>query len=885
MESATSGRSTPQHRPNNLSKETGQVSNGVVAPTPITDLNLDSMSLTDLLVKFSSDIASRAALEHERNQARDLLSGAQREYNEMKKHFKSYPAIEERKTEDRKAAQEALKAKEKLLNEQTTSQQTVAQGIASILSQLATPKPNLDTVSRAEYESLKKELEKEAASSSQLRNEVDTIRQTAESAKIANGQVSKFQGDLAHVKNQTTILSDWMQGADDRFSGLTNFGQRLGTVEGRSASTKKALDEFMDQKVDKLATKQDVNELEKRVQDVQTAQAKSAAERMSIQAQAKSQAVDPFSDARFQTLVDGHEKHAEEIKNLQLGGNRVFFDVRTKIDEVAQAQEDVSHRVDLMVKEHETTISTVDQLGTDILSCKEDIGTLYESIEEEGKETIVKRVKRLDVLVNNLSSKLGDGGDPATIKRLTQLEKDCKVLQQAANVKSTVSRSQSSPVKSTDSMTNGISVDQEFKDRLDSLQSDLDSFKRQQEELDEMLESQIQHASIAQKEVLMDEISQHLSAKRNEDAQVHSQAAKALENAINEMRATDRRLSTAVQDLQEAVRSKTSIDAMGSLKATVTWISGEVEKLQAQHQRTKSISQSPANNQAAQPNGFHGGQQSPQLPNGIAGSPQLNGPHRPHSPFTALHAHGQQAQIQAQQLQDLQAQFNGLVNAVQHIKGRCDNLQTDDVVRAMLEQFNSIYPDAKNINAAIGSLRSQVASTQQQISVLQQKTTPSTESSSEDIKKAMAKADGANNSTQSVSQDLQKLRTEINTIREIVRTVENNTPSAATSSDSNVKGQLSSLRTDLDRTTATAREADRLSKQHASRFSKIQPEELKTRVATLEGTVEEHGKNMKAGQDALKEFNEGSTALKSGLNRVKKTVAEHDKRITDLEAD
>ena len=896
LESATSGRTTPQQRPSNLSKDTTpqltkdtapQLTNGV--PAPNMDLSMDSMSLTDFLVKFSSDLASRAALEHERNQAQALLSGAQRQYNEMKKHFKSYPAIEERKNMDKKVAQEALKFKEKQLLENSTSQQEIAGALATIIGQLAAPKPNPDMVSRAEYDALKADMKQQAASMSQLwqdltaakqiadkanskcgqlRQDVTVAKQIADRASSESGQVPKFYDDIEQLKKDRSTLLNWKEDAEPRFTGLVNFGQRLAGAEAKSTSTKKAFDDFMEQRVDQLATKQDVKALEatdtsivNNIRELQKFQAKLAAEKMSSPSMAKESVAEPWLDERFQNLVDGQEKHDKEIKGLQLGGNQIFVDVQAKIDDT--------------MKEQETMSQTLEQLGTHLVTSKENINSIRDSIEEEGKEIIVKRVKKLDILVNNLSSKLGNIHDASIIKRVSQLEEDCKALQEAARRTSTSYRSQSSPAISV----NATAVDLEpIEARLDVLKNKLNAFITEQEDKDDMVEDVIKTVITAQTEVMSNRLTDEINS-------VREGIEPAIASAVQPLAKGYHTLQIAVDGFEEAMLSKAPSEAIDSLKTTLSTISEEVKKLQANHQRAKSTSHTPAPEyQRPQPNGaFQGVQQSPQLPNGVAGSPQIN---RPQSPYASPYLHGQQTQNAAttQLLQELQGQVNGLINVFQHLKMRCDNLQTDEVVKAMLDQFHSIYPDARNINATVSNLRNNVSSVQLQLSAMQQQNkSPTGEYSGEDVKKAIARADGASKSALQVSEHLQKIKTEINTIKEAVKSLEGTTPQNSASNDSGVQNQVTSLRADLDIATATANDADRLSKQHASRLSKIQPEELKKRVATLEGTVAKHTKDISTGEDAFKEFNNASASHQAEFDRVKKTAATNRQRILDLE--
>jgi chromosome segregation ATPase len=223
----------------------------------------------------------------------------------------------------------------------------------------------------------------------------------------------------------------------------------------------------------------------------------------------------------------------------------------------------------------------------------------------------------------------------------------------------------------------------------------------------------------------------------------------------------------------------------------------------------------------------------------------------------------------------MQTQINGLVAVTQQLKMRCDNLQTDDIVRSMMEQFHAMYPDARSINGAVQGLRHTLSAVQQQLSNLQKQKAAPSEQSGEDIKKATAKAEGASNTAHNAFQESQKAWGELNKLRRAVQVLENeikkpNSTQKTASDDSSIRDELTEVRKDLDKTTDVANSADRLSRQHASRFSKIVPETLQnkilaveTRVGNLDTRVGDHDQKLREGASALEKVESLATAAKN----------------------
>ena len=865
-DSGTSGRSTPQQRPSALSKETtAQLSNGV--STSNTNSNLESQSLTDLLNKFSSEVATRAALEHEKNQAEARSLSAQRDFSEMKKHFTSFPSIEERKSAEKDTARKAFVAKKKLLSEHASSQTSTIGALASLLEQLATPKPGADVVLRAEYDSLQKdflELKQEMTTMKQLPKDLDGVKSTIVEAMSRTAKIPTIQQKVDWMSRENVAVADWRQTTDTRLRDVEKFDQRLKTFETRSNATQKDLDDFKDKEASKLATKQQINDLEtkgkawsQKIEALQTAQAKATADSLT-----KSQAAHSVSNESLQKVLEEHDTLKQEVVDLQT----VAADIKATVEGAATAQE--------------TMTQTISELSEDMVHCKDELIVVRESIEEEGKEAIVKRVKRLDVLVNNLSSKIGDDSNASIRQRLSQLEKDSLAIRE--DLRSSKSTQQQQPI--TNKSSSGTAADlTPFETRLGKVEEELATLESEQNERDDVLIGHVNSVEESLKEKLSKELTDQLSTAREGDQQ-------SIWDSIEKMTGGSQELQKALNGLEETLRSKADSATVESLKSDMSSVSEEVKKLQANHQRAKSTSQTPT---PANQGPFQAAPQPQQLPNGVTGSPQVNGFQQPNSPYAMQHTHGHGSTQhlsntpQAQKMEDMQTQINGLVAVTQQLKMRCDNLQTDEVVRSMLEQFAAMYPDARNINGAVQNLRNTLNAVQQQLSILQQQKAPQSEQFGDDVKKATAKAEGASNTAHNAFQEMQKAFGEINKIGTTVSALQNEAKrqNSAQKTTISLKDEVTAMRKDLDKTTDVANAADRLSRQHASRLSKMVPETLQNRIETVETRLGDHDQKLRKGLTALEKLQSFEASAKKEAEKVGQNYGTLKYRVEKLEGE
>jgi chromosome segregation ATPase len=120
---------------------------------------------------------------------------------------------------------------------------------------------------------------------------------------------------------------------------------------------------------------------------------------------------------------------------------------------------------------------------------------------------------------------------------------------------------------------------------------------------------------------------------------------------------------------------------------------------------------------------------------------------------------------------------------------------------------------------------------------------------------------------------MQKAWGEMNKIRRAVQALENeakksNPTQKSASNDSSIRDELTEVRKDLDKTTDVANAADRLSRLHASRLSKIVPETLQSRIAAVETRVGNHDQKLREGASELEKIESLATTAKNQADRI-----------------
>ena len=812
------------------------------------DTNEGANSIVDLLMNFSSQISTQAALQVSMSQAEARFQRAQLEYNEVKPKWRGYPALEERKTADRDAARKDFKSKAEELNKHTASHQQLMGSLATLIGQAATPaKPSsAEFVSRAEfdkvqknYEDLKKDVD---ATNDSMKTTGDDLAKVKSVADAASTQSSKTFKELDTVKLDSNALRGWKQDANTKLDKVNQLDNRLSEIWDHSNETRKILDNFKYYDVSRLATKaqsdtletaqetltQNVTGVQRKIADFTKEfgqfKAEKTAALLNQQAPTKSQAANPEVLQKLDKMSAEGAELKEKIAKMSTDNAEFKKTIEQTVDEVPQFKE----KVNALLSKGEDLLGVVEALQEDMKNVFEDIKALDANVIEEGKEPIIRRVKNLDMLVNNLSTKVETYTKvPALLQRVGQLEQGHEALQK------TVQTTKASPQAQ---VTASGSLDlKPLTAQLTALDNKLKDLQDQQQDKDDMVAGEFEN------------VRTFVEAQIDAVTRGHLQS-------MDEWNKIITNITTKFETFQALVGTKADSEALESVKGEVSTLGEELKKIQTEHRRAKSTSQTPTPAQQGlpphQPPSFAAG--SPSLPNGVAASPQVNGVQQPPQHYASPNVNNM-AQPQPQEagrmqqdvrgLQEdahrLQMQLNQLIGVTQHLKQRIDNVQTDEVVRSMADQMSHMYPHAKNFDATARDIKVAYRELDSRVNELQKQKDAAVRNLNAACSSSDKKAEAAAKAAEIFSNDLNK------GLHQLSDSVQYSKDRAE-----NLQNQIS---------------------------------ELKNTVTKLNGSVDSHETIMQYGNDEIKAVSKEHKKLKEDIDAMATTIGENVGKIAALE--
>ncbi|KAK4542729.1 hypothetical protein LTR36_006301 [Oleoguttula mirabilis] len=804
-EDAQSGRTTP------LSAN-GVVARQNVLSTPqlngVAEAAATSNPTVDLLMKFSNQVTEIATSQITRQQMDARRKQANKEYDSMQGHFASFPAIKESKSVKKKIAEHDYKVINERLNKEMSVQKTLVEGVATLFSQAAEVKPtssrailstgltqqDLDRL-QTKYDGWKQDVQAEYDS---LKKHV--LAQHVDLKKEVHAQQDELRKDMHDKYNR--LRKD----VQEQYDGLR---RDLRVQEGDLKQ------EFFH--VKRLADKASCD-------SGQVPQCMSQVKR---------------HDAELRDIRDNGQRHDDELK-----------DVRTKLDilkrtviaaEPAQtAALSGKMRVDRLEKDSAGLVTTVARMKEklDVLSTftmgdddepvdtpvdrKSNIGrkvqqlqqqmdrvdsrlqTMQGAVQEEGKDTVVKRLKNLDRLVNNLASQVQSNELPLP-QRLSQLEQDYNTLE--ADLKA-IKASPQAPLAMYSSITADLEPLSERLDQAEAVMGEYDKQLRDSHDLyigyinDEVAQLQAQISSVdnARSEDT-NSINAALVDVTTNISHVKKELADLGKNGSN-VKDTNR----AVSKINEAL---SGLHEMLGRKADAEFVKGKMVSID---QQLKALASSrtptpgPAQSTTSRPaNGTFPLPAISGMGPPATGSPQMNG--IPQN--ILLHVNKIKEDIR-----DLGAKHDSLSTVTQRLQTQYNNLTTDEVCQAMLDQFATVWPHAKAYEHSIGGLKVEVAKLQQETQKLIGKANKNVElvsttanaagkiaeEAKETAEAASRSAAAADSVALSVRGDMQKLSNRVNNAESLAQTA-STAASAAQRDMGNVKETVSAMQQQAEQET------------------------------------------------------------------------------------
>ena len=480
---AQSGRLTPLNRVNQapvapMKMLRAQSKQDVTMGDAADDATTNQTPIVELLLKFSSHVAIQGALQISRDQAEAHVQLAQQEYNANRKTYEGYPAIKDRKTADEIAAKKDLVSKDGKLKEHMSSGHTLMNDLlaaliggvtAEIKPQIESSAQRTDAVSRADHQKLQ-------TSYSELKEEVDTLKAgLAEAKRLADTASSEYVGlkkevvksskleariqDAQNVaetacKNVNVLKSDAASKelVNKLGSNYENLAQKVGGIEKKNLTLSKDMSQLKAAKVADKISQPSANPAIAPASAVD-AEFKAKVERLSTDGPALGKTVEKLQ----QRVVDLHSAT-----------------IGPEGEDMGSSLDSDSSLSKMLYQFREEYAQTKRKL--------ESLDWVPPFIKEEGKDSVVKRLKNLDIVVNNVASEVRSDGKAPVLLRLSQLEQDQDALQK--DLKDITSRGQHQLVSQA-----GSSLDLEpYCKRLDTLARDLEGFKSEQDAKDQLVE-------------------------------------------------------------------------------------------------------------------------------------------------------------------------------------------------------------------------------------------------------------------------------------------------------------------------------------------------------------------------------------------------------------
>ena len=610
--------------------------------------------LLESLAALTTHVTSDASLRSSYDVAKRGLERATLEHENMKSSFGKFPAIRERTSNDKEKAAVKLAELDKQLKMNERSQSKLAVPLCDAIWNLFTkaqansrPEPQPDAVSRKDYEDLHDRFQKQQDLLDQHQDRLD------EQSSL-----------IKELKNDVKMASELSTQA--RNQALTTHGEATA----------------LKNKIVKFESFEQSQQTDKRM----------------------------LTD--LVTTVSNHKGDVEQLKS----------DVARNRSDQDAARDDTLTRL----KSATSSAQDLGRVERQLVTIKEDVGKIWKQVLETGKPTVVERLENFDQHINNLWTKAGssessgkalekqinsareildhlqqelkkvkeDGKELARIKlveeHIERLAQDLSKVRGDAEFKAASNAAENAPAPpaATSAQTNAPNnfdfdafkneVVEDAVEQIEKVAEEVDNhgahieglqgdFKKVTERLN-TLESG--HENETRKRQSLDEANKTTNAKCDmiqSAVDTFRTRADTLQTDIDALSATIR----ALQDRPSQASSSTNGTAAQQFRPL------SVQPPQAPTPRASVSGPAPTN-------GFH-------LPNGTAALQQpVNG--NPGGPYN------NEVTVTLNQIQSIWA-------SIYNLRQRYDNLTTEDVVKAMADQFSKMYPAPKDFQATVNLLQ------------------------------------------------------------------------------------------------------------------------------------------------------------------------------------
>jgi chromosome segregation ATPase len=642
---ASSNRSTPQPQTAVMTTVGGTAGT-------IDDGDAFKKQLLESLVALTTHITAGASLRSSHELATRRLESATAEHKNMTSFFQKYPAIEERLTDDRdKAAKNAAKLDKQLELSGVSQAKAVAplcETIWDLFSKAAAsshPDPQRDAVTREEYEGLQERFQKQQ----------DLLDQHQDRIEKQSSQIDELRKTVREDSAKSVQAKIQASNTDrDIIGDITALKTRLDKIETSEQMDKDMLKDLVPM--------------------------------------AKNQKDD------IQRLASDIAQHKSDLaaKEVTLSG------LKSAVDSATSST--YTTRADLGKVERQLTV------------VKNEVNQIWQDIKETGKQPVIGRLKNHDQFLNNLDTKvrsaesrLGslsqdlhkhpkDSKESARIKlaeeKIDELAQELSEVKEDARLKASNHAAAIIPAPATNSVPTAPPPNFNF-----------DAFKQEvvddvEEQTDELAKLMDEHDAqiVKLKEDLGSLSDKHNRLELEHENEVRKRQS--MDQAISETRDATNAKCDSIQSDANTLKTTTE-----TLRSDIDSLSTTVRELQNRLAQSSTAVNGTAAAQQFRSLPVH----SPQASNprtSISGPVQTNGIHPPNGAIPPQQmANGTVAGSSNGEVAATPDQIQGIWASIHSLQHRYDNLTTEDIVRAMVDQHSKMYPAPKEFQAAVNMLQ------------------------------------------------------------------------------------------------------------------------------------------------------------------------------------
>ena len=592
------------------------------------------------LVELTTHITADASIRSSHDLAKRRLDSATAEHNSMRDHFRKYPAIEERVSDEKdKAAKKVAKLETQLElsgDSQSTAVAPLCETIWNLISRAAAssrPEPQRDAVTREEYEELQAQFQKQQDLIDKQKDRIEEqstkIEETRKTAQEAS-ETSKQARDQAKTAS----------------ADITALQTRVGKFESSQS-----------EQTDKRTFSELAGKVSRQKDDI---------ERLASET------------ARNTSDLATKEAALSKLKSAMASATSQLPVVRNEVEEIWKDIKETGRQpVVWRLKNHDQLLKN---LATKIMSAEERLENLSQNLNKRPENSEEQaRMKQAEERINTLA------------RELSEIKEDGK-LKAASDAAATVPAPAANPVTTAppndfDAAAFKQEVVDDIEEQTTTLAELLDEHDGQIEKLKKGLDSlsdkhnrlQLEHDSDVRKRESRDQ-------ENNTRHDTTNAKYDSIQSEVTTFKTTADTLRTDIESLSAAVNSLRDRPAQPPSPHLMNGTAVQQFRpvpVQSPHSSTPraSISEPGQTNGVHPLNGAVGAIPPQHMANGSLAGPS-NG----------------EVAVTHDQIQGIWASIHSL----QH---RYDNLTTEEIVRAMVDQQSKMYPAPKDFQTAVNMLQ------------------------------------------------------------------------------------------------------------------------------------------------------------------------------------